>query len=413
MQSVSPSPGAGIDPEAAAARFAEVGGRPLDPGAALVVYRLGEGWCEVAVVREAGDRHLVAAGRSAPIGGRDFDELLLAYLSGRHHDASPRFWDRLGGPSGAADDDLRAMLLGEIRRARERLSEAEEAIVSVPRVDLELGLGRVELETRLRDLVGQTVDLVEAVLGDTGLAASELSGLLLAGGAARTPLVRAELHRRLDLEPVFTAGTVGAVGETASPSAEPDGSEGGVPDGPPRRRTPLRVGVFASVLLMLLVAGAAFGTKLGDHPPPGAADVSDGAPEGRDPSGTPSASPGAGEAGQGGEESESPGSGAGEPADPPASPDADAGEEPTTEAATAAPVPDVVGGSAGQARDDLDEAGFTEVEFEGRWSSIFDFSRADCEVIEQDPAAGAEHGFSDRVTVTFAYHGSDSSDCFD
>ncbi|GAB4000009.1 hypothetical protein GCM10029992_30590 [Glycomyces albus] len=54
MQAVSTSPGAELDPGAAAARYVEAGGAALETGAALVVYWLGAEAFHVAVLREAG-----------------------------------------------------------------------------------------------------------------------------------------------------------------------------------------------------------------------------------------------------------------------------------------------------------------------------------------------------------------------
>lgn len=420
MQSVSSSPEAGIDPEAAAARYLEAGGRELDTGAALVVYCLGAETFYVAVLREAGDRWLIAAERTADIGGREFDALLLAYESGRHRDADPEFWDRVDNPEGDEDRELRAALLEEIRRARRRLAEETETVIAIPGAALELSLSRTESDASIRELVEQTVDLVEEVLDDASVAAGDLSGLLLAGDAARAPLVAAELRRRFEAEPVFSAGPLPY--REAGPGTEADES-GASEAGPGGRRVLVRSGVFATALLTLVAAGAAFGTRLGDHEsPPSRAETSDSASEDVDMSDAigddASRSPSDPDSGQGGGERSPTPETEDEAADDPASPEADTppeseSEEPPTEAAQSGPVPDVTGLSAVEAEDELTEAGFTDVEFELERRSIFDFSHDNCEVIEQDPNSGSSHSYGETITVTYSHVSDDGSDCFE
>lgn len=420
MQAVSTSPGAELDPGAAAARYTEAGGGELETGATLVVYRLGAEAFHVAVLREAGDRWLVASELRAEIGGRDFDELLLAYESGRHRDADPGFWDRIDGPAGADDEALRAGLLEEIRRARERLSDVTEAAIAIPGATMEPSIGRFELEARIRDLVEQTVDLVEEVLRDASVSVGDLSGLLLVGGAARTPLVAAELGRRFGIEAVFSDGP---------PPYRGDGSEGepaavAAIDGPPpgRRRVLARAGVLAVALLALVAAGAVFGTRLGDHESPQAQSETGGAaPEederseaGGEESRTPDD---ADSGGSGGQESPRP-EGLSGPAGEHGSPEASSTpsgeqEDSSSEAAPEGAVPDLIGLSAAEAGEELSAAGFAEVEYAVEERSIFDFSHENCEVVGQDPGPGSEEPFGETITVTFSHTDSDGSGCFE
>src|SRR5690606_8057725 len=159
----------------------------LEPGAALIVYGLGASGCEVGVVRRDEDGHTVLAAHGAgEVGGDEFDHLVLAYLSGRHGDDDREFWDRVDGPDEAA---LRPALLEEIRRARERLSEHASADVALPEAGLELQLTQQELESCIAEPVEQTCDLAAAVMEAAGVGPEEASGLLMIGGASRTPLV--------------------------------------------------------------------------------------------------------------------------------------------------------------------------------------------------------------------------------
>lgn len=414
MEAVSTSPGAGLDPGAAALRYLEAGGGDLESGAALAVYCLGAETCYVAVLREAGDRWLIASERKAEIGSREFDALLLAYESGRHRDADPEFWDRVDNPAGPEDEGLRAGLIEEIKRARERLSDEDETVVAIPGAALELSLSRAELEARIRELVEQTAHLVEEVLNDASLGAGDLSGLLLAGEAARAPLVAAELTRRFEAGAVFSAGPLPY--REGGPEAEPESEAE-----PGRRRLLARSGVLAAALAVLVAAGAAFGTQLGDHEPPQSQDESAGAaPGGVDRSasgGGNSAEPTeSASGGSGGSESPSP-EDDGEPVSEPDSPEAEPPSADQDESPSEAPpegeVPELVGMDAAAAGDDLSAAGFTEVEYEVDQRSFFDFSHDNCEVVDQDPAPGTVRPYGETITVTYSHTSSDGSGCFE
>ncbi|WP_035697492.1 Hsp70 family protein, partial [Glycomyces tenuis] len=169
----------------AAAVYVEARGHEFEPGTALVVYELGASTCEVGVVRRDRDgRTVLAAHATGDIGGDEFDHLVLAYLSGRHRDTDPEFWDRVMDPS---EEVLRPALLEEIGRARERLSEQPSADIALD--GLELQLTQQELESCIDELVEQSCELAARVLAAAGVGAEETAGLLLTGGASRTPLV--------------------------------------------------------------------------------------------------------------------------------------------------------------------------------------------------------------------------------
>ncbi|WP_168801435.1 Hsp70 family protein [Glycomyces buryatensis] len=415
MQAVSLTPAADIDPEVAAARYTEAGGSELEPGQALVVYRLGSDLFDAAVIRSAGHRHFIASQRSAAIGGREFDALLLAFLSGRHRDADPTFWDRLDNPSDAADGRLRAGLSEKIRRARELLSKQDEAVVAVPEIGLALHLTREQVETCIRELVEQTVYLVEGVLNDV-----EPAGLLLAGGAARTPLVAAELRRSLGLEPLMATGPVHAVEETPTKAFDTLPEPGG-PVPRRQRRILARTGAISVALVAIVAAVAAFGTGLGDDQvpvsdPAASEATGDGGAGASDSTETaPSTSPSPSESSSSAEESPSPSPEEEDEADAPASPESDPEDttEPTTEAAETGRTPNVDGMQASDAGDEFADAGFHNISYVGEERGVFDFTYEDCEVIDQDPASGSEQPYDKKITVTYSYSSGDGSDCLD
>lgn len=410
MQNVPPAALVRIDPGAAAASLKT--GSPLKPDAVFAVYRLGRSSFHAAVIRRVGDDPVVVAERTEPIGGAEFDGLLLAYLSGRHPDAGVRLWSRIGNPSEATDRQLRALLLEKITDAREQLSERDFTVITLPVADIKMPLRRDELESRIQELVETTADVMEETLAEAGVHPAELAGLLMAGGAARTPLAATTLRRRFGIEPILAAPKAKVLVSEAPPVATRE-----LPlvdeEAPPRRRGPGRAVVVAVALLVVVAAGAAFGSGLGDGDSAedaALADESAPAATTSDPTSAASAEP---------SDTPSPETSA-TPSESPTPDEAEQGpiddetsseeERPTTESAPTGTVPNVVGLSTADAHQAVDEAGFAGVEQSGEQRGLFDFSYEDCEIIEQSPAPGSTQALSEPVEVTFSYSG-DESDC--
>lgn len=419
------------EPEAAARYFAEVQGRELDPGAPLVVYNLGAGSCQIGVVRREGDRYRVESAAGAEdVGGREFDRRLLDYLAGRHRTVDPEFWRRAADPAEAV---LRASLLEEIRLAREHLTDHLSVTVSLPESGRRLRLTREEAEQCLAPAVLQTVALIENALSEARIGAEGIAGLLLVGGASRTPLVASIISFHLGVQPILPEKPELALAEGAALAALAQGDSAG-----PTSKFPALAGlrpssgVLAAILVLFIAITAVVGVALfnGDRPDadPGTDSVTDiaGRPPHPDSAGETSA-----------DEADTGGAGAEETSTPPASetqdelggedsaspaPSAPAG--PATPATgttgpvdaapterqdtdSAAEVPNVVGESIADAKRILAEAGFTNVVYQGERRT--DPDREHCEATAQSPRSGSRRDYGDRITVSYVYVGSD--DC--
>ncbi|MFC3491352.1 Hsp70 family protein [Glycomyces rhizosphaerae] len=413
MQNVPPAALVRIDPGAAAASLKTAS--PLEPDAVFAVYRLGRSSFHAAAIRRVGDVPVVVAERTEPIGGAEFDGLLLAYLSGRHPDAGARLWSRIENPVEATDRQLRALLLEKITSAREQLSERDFTVITVPTADIKMPLTRDELESRIEELVESTADVLEETLTEAGVHPAELAGLLLAGGAARTPLVATTLRRRFGIEPILASPKAKVLAAEAAPVATrelPFVDE----EAPPRRRGPGRTVVIAAALLVVVAAGAAFGSGLGDgdtddndaladESAPAATASDSASAASTEPGGTPST-----EASASPSESPTPEEGQQGPQDPVEDETSSADAQPTTESAPTGTVPNLVGLSTADAHQAVEEAGFAGVEQTGEQRDLFDWSYEDCEIIEQSPRSGAKRALSETVQVTFSYSG-EPSDC--
>ena len=183
----------------------------LNNGAAqkIMVYDLGGGTFDVSII-EIGDNviEVLATCGDNHLGGDDFDERVTQWLL-----EQCRIQHRVD-----LSKDMTAML--RIREAAEQakkeLSGTETAHVSLPflaqsggaPVHLEAELTRAKFNELTRDLVNRTEGPVRSALNDAGIAASELSRVLLVGGSTRIPAVQ---------EKVFQL-----TGKTPSKSINPD-----------------------------------------------------------------------------------------------------------------------------------------------------------------------------------------------
>ncbi|GAA2276492.1 hypothetical protein GCM10009853_033290 [Glycomyces scopariae] len=395
-------------PEAAAICYVKGLGRELDPGAGLVVVDLGARSFDASVVvrGEEDFRHRGAVS-TGEVGGREFDQLLFAYLSGRYRDTDPEFWDKVDAPANADEEALRTALLDEIRTARELISKRHRAGVQLPIGERDLHLTRDEVESCIGGLLGQSADLVVEAIDQ---ADAPVTGIILVGGASRTPLLAALLAERTGLDPVLPANPEAAAADGArivalanAPVVEADGR--------PRRRTARRLGVLAAVLLPLVAAGAVFGNQLGADEQPEASVSKSPEPSGTSAaeSGTPEGEEGG--TGVGGQEAPgSPQTVASEEQtseEEPSAPESEA----TEESATTGTVPAVTGMTANEAEDALAGAGFTEVVREGDQEGLFGPYYDDCEVIAQDPEPRDGLPLGARITITYSYSGTDPAVC--
>ena len=145
------------------------------------VYDLGGGTFDVSVLRlSRGVFEVMATGGDTALGGDDYDQRVAAELARR-------------AGLGELDAAAQAALRRAARQAKETLSAQERVPV---RLDLgaagsvDTELSREEFEACTRDLTLRTVELLGGVLEDADVAAQDMSGIILVGGATRMPVVR-------------------------------------------------------------------------------------------------------------------------------------------------------------------------------------------------------------------------------
>lgn len=180
------------EPTAASLAHPVAAGADDDTGTFLV-YDLGGGTFDVSIVRREQDVTEVQASHGdVHLGGDDFDEATLAYVLEQQDDAELRARTE-------QDPRVRARLLRAAEAARCRLSSAPHAKVREDSLwvedgvahHLDLEIDRHDLETRVAPLLERTMASIHRALEDAGVGVHDLDGVLLAGGATRTPAVHA------------------------------------------------------------------------------------------------------------------------------------------------------------------------------------------------------------------------------
>jgi len=189
------------DPEAAALFYDSIDEVPA--GDVLAVYDLGGGTFDVAVARKVGDGFEMLGLREGidRLGGIDFDEAVLAHISGAVG---------VGPTDLESDDPATAVILARLRVECAALKEAlsTEAEVSVPVFvadgETEVRLTREDLEDLIRPALSQTIDALRRSLRSAPVEPAAVARVILLGGSSHIPLVARLVSEELD-RPVAVA----------------------------------------------------------------------------------------------------------------------------------------------------------------------------------------------------------------
>jgi molecular chaperone HscA len=162
----------------------------------FAIYDLGGGTFDVSILKlEKGVFEVLATAGDTHLGGDDFDRAMVERLLA----AAPTH-DPASGPAvlrGAA---------AAAQRKRETLSDREvvEAEVELPGVGkpLHVKMTRAELEALIAPIVERTSDPCRRALADARLQGRKVDGVVLVGGATRTPLVRRHVRELFGQEPL-------------------------------------------------------------------------------------------------------------------------------------------------------------------------------------------------------------------
>ncbi len=174
------------EPEAAARYYAST--ERVEVGHVVAIYDLGGGTFDAAVLRKSAEGFDLLGEPEGieRLGGVDFDEAVMAHVSG------------FIGPQLAQLDLSDPATLSATARLREDCVEAKEALsadtdvsipVMLPTVQTELRLTRAEFEAMIRPTLAETTAALARALRSSGVATADIKAVLLVGGSSRIPLV--------------------------------------------------------------------------------------------------------------------------------------------------------------------------------------------------------------------------------
>ncbi|WP_172383128.1 Hsp70 family protein [Streptomyces sp. MNP-20] len=245
--------------EPVAAALAPSDGGPWPPGSTVLVYDLGGGTFDAALVGigDRGHTLLGTAGLADGHGGRDIDAAIVRDLTPAMED-----WLRAGPERAAHRDQLAHLALRSAVRLKHGLAAEDCPVENVVPGMPPQGLSRRRLGQLTEELLAGTVVCCRTLLAETGVDPRDVD-VLLVGGSTQMPSVRPYLERRLGTRvPVRSAlDPVLAVVEGAVTWAEGMGQRRIAADVPSSLRAPLSwtlPGGRATLVRWFAAGGAAY-----------------------------------------------------------------------------------------------------------------------------------------------------------
>lgn len=162
----------------------------LDKGSqgTFAVYDLGGGTFDVSILKLIeGVFEVKSTGGDSALGGDDFDRAIAQQVL-------PKL--------GAIEPALIAETLAAARKTKEALSSSDTAELIIASRNHRQALARADFETWIAPLIQRTGTVCRRALKDAGISASELDGVILVGGATRTPAVRRFVAETFGREPL-------------------------------------------------------------------------------------------------------------------------------------------------------------------------------------------------------------------
>lgn len=167
----------------------------------IVVYDLGGGTFDVTVL-ETGDSvvEVLSTGGNAFLGGDDFDNKLIDFLSAEFQSES--------GIDLRGDVMAMQRLKEAAENAKKELSSAMETTVNLPFITADATgpkhlmktITRAKFESMIESLVGETISTLKRVVSDAGLSMNEIKEVVMVGGSTRVPLVQEEVKKAFGKE---------------------------------------------------------------------------------------------------------------------------------------------------------------------------------------------------------------------
>ncbi|MCM1186515.1 MAG: Hsp70 family protein [Lachnoclostridium sp.] len=186
------------EPTAAAISYGVSGS---DKNETVLVYDLGGGTFDITVMSISGsDISVVCTGGDDQLGGKDWDEALMGYVTERYEEEN--------GEDLTEDPETVAALYVDVETWKKALTSREKVNISVngPAGRFREELTREKYEELTSDLLNRTKNLLDDVLATAekqGYPISKIDKVLLVGGSSRMPQVAAMIERDYHVTPVL------------------------------------------------------------------------------------------------------------------------------------------------------------------------------------------------------------------
>ncbi len=226
-------------PEPVAAAIEYAAEREVADGESIAVYDFGGGTFDAAVIQRQGDAYRIVGEPVGldRLGGIDIDTALFELVNERLGRVLENF--------DSADPGVRqslARLRGEVRRAKELLSDDVDVVVPIGIAGLPAAvtLTRRDVDHVVEPRLNETVGLLEKSVRSAGLSMDDLSRILLVGGTTRMPIVRSTIARltqrpiTADVDPELAVALGAARSRLPRPPTSPP-----PPVLPPAHRSPI------------------------------------------------------------------------------------------------------------------------------------------------------------------------------
>ena len=197
------------EPTAAAVAFGVNQGPGCDK--TVLVYDLGGGTFDVSILQiKDGNFTTLATDGDVRLGGKDFDERLIAYLAEefqKEHGIDPR----------KTNADL-MQLSCDAEETKKSLSEREQVphVMFFSGVRHRVNVTREKFDDLTEDLVRRSCSTAEMLLRDAKMSWSDIDELLVVGGSSRIPSVRETLTLISGKEPNYSLNPDQVVGHGAA-----------------------------------------------------------------------------------------------------------------------------------------------------------------------------------------------------
>ncbi|MBH2018061.1 MAG: Fe-S protein assembly chaperone HscA [Burkholderiales bacterium] len=162
----------------------------------FAIYDLGGGTFDISILSlTKGVFEVLATGGDSALGGDDFDHAIAEWFCAQHG---------LGGLAALPPTQQRS-LLAAARKAKETLSEAETAGLSLVRAEADALhgiLSRSQFAELGASLVARTMAATRRAMRDAKLGIDDITGVVLVGGSTRMPLARDAVREFFGRDPL-------------------------------------------------------------------------------------------------------------------------------------------------------------------------------------------------------------------